>query len=138
VDFEIGQRVVVTGGYDVDPPWLSGGGGYAGTIVDIAGRRAVVELDDEIEVHARRQPWKDFGEGGVAQPTEKPVAWGQWLVLSLVYEGTRPRWEDPILRISVGLCPARPDLRSSSERSDVGALVESHATMRHARPAPPW
>jgi len=140
VDFETGQRVVVAGGYDADPVWLAGGRGYVGTIVDIVGKRAVVEIDDEIELHARGQLWKDFGDGSVSVPTEKPVVRGRWLALMLGYVGAR--WEDPIRRVHVGLCPERPDLGAvlagGLVGAGVGAWVESHATMRHARAEAPW
>jgi hypothetical protein len=134
VDFEIGQRVVVTGGYEMNPAWLAGGDGYVGTIVDIAGKRAVVELDDEIELHARSEPWKDFGDGTLSSPTARRIVRGRWLALG-------HRWEEPIQRVHVGLCAHRPDLtaacRGGQAGSGLGAWVESHATMRHARAAPP-
>lgn len=139
MDFEIGQRVVVAGGYDMDPAWLAGGGGYIGTIVDIAGNRAVVELDDEIELHARSEPWKDFGDGTLSAPAQRPVVRGRWLALMLGYVGHR--WEDPIQRVHVGLCARRPDLAAALQGGQVGAgigaWVESHATMRHARATAP-
>lgn len=134
VEYEIGQRVVVAGGYDMDPVWLAGGHGYVGTIVDIAGNRAVVELDDEIELHASREPWKDFGDETVPEPIERSIVRGRWLALMLGYVGRR--WEDPIERVHVGLCARRPDLadalRGGQAGTGIGAWVESHATMRHA------
>jgi hypothetical protein len=101
MDYEIGQRVVVTGGYDMDPVWLAGGRGYVSTITDIEGKRAVVELDVEIELHAGTDLWKDFGDGSVSAPIEKSVVRGRWLILMLGYVGHR--WEDPIQRVHVGL-----------------------------------
>jgi hypothetical protein len=58
--FEVGDRVVVTGGYDYEPAWLRGGDGYIGTIVELDGSVAVVEVDEEITLDGS---WEDFGEG---------------------------------------------------------------------------
>ena len=60
-EFELGDRVVVSGGYDgATSKWLQGGDGYSGTLVEIAGPAAVVELDDELILSGS---WQDFGEG---------------------------------------------------------------------------
>ena len=37
LDFRVGERVLVTGGYDADPDWLRGRAGYTGTLIDIRG-----------------------------------------------------------------------------------------------------
>jgi len=126
--------VVVSGGYDMELAWLAGGPGYAGTIVDIVGRRAAVELDGEIELHAGREPWKDFGDGSATALGEQPSARGRWLALALAYQGAR--WEEPIQRLHVGLCARRPDLGTVPDGGGVGVWVESHATMRPASAEP--
>lgn len=60
--FAVGDRVVVHGGYDMDPDWLLGGDGYTGTIRELTPQTAAVELDDKLELEGpdgRR--WQDFG-----------------------------------------------------------------------------
>jgi hypothetical protein len=46
--FEVGDRVVVSGGYDYEPAWLRGGDGYVGTLIELADSVGVVEVDEEI------------------------------------------------------------------------------------------
>ena len=50
--FVVGQRVIVTGGYDQDPEWLAGGAGYSGILRELTAKWAVVELEDELVLRA--------------------------------------------------------------------------------------
>ena len=121
--------MVVSGGYDMDPDWLAGGTGYLGTLVEIVGNHAVIELDAEIEVR-RDGGWDDFGEGRTSPSGRRTEARGRWLVLSGAYEGHT--WRDPIRRVHVSLCSQRPDVAVVSAGGGIGVWVESHATMRRA------
>jgi hypothetical protein len=111
MDYEIGQRVVVTGGYDMDSAWLAGRHGYVGTIVNIAGNRAVVEADDEIGLHANGAPWKAFGDGTAPVQIERWIVRGRWLALMRGYVGHR--WED---RFSASASGSVHDSRISPTR----------------------
>ena len=132
MEFRVGDRVLVTGGYDGDESaWLQGGDGYIGTVVDLAGSWAAVELDDELVLDASEAPggWPDFGSGSATQLATLTRARGRWLALAHGWVGQR--WSEPIARLQVGLCSEMPDLRSIPEGGGIGAWVESHATMRH-------
>jgi len=135
VPFLVGERVIVTGGYDQNPVWLRGGVGYSGTLVEIAGTRAIVQLDDELvlEAPAGRGDWADFGQGNAKQCGTLHVARGQWLVLMQGWVGGE--WCEPTGRLHVGLCSFRPALDEIPHGGGVGAWVESHAGMRHQEPA---
>ena len=118
----VGDQIVVTGGYDMDPPWLAASpGGYTGTVVEfIEGQNeqpaAVVALEHELVLPA--------GAGAVRGT---PVR-GRYLVLELGHVGAD--WSTPTPRVRVELCEARPPTRRSQDRSQ-GAWVESHATYQH-------
>jgi len=127
--YHVGDKVLVTGGYDQDAEWLRGGAGYSGTIRDISGKRAVLELSDEIVLTTSRSDgWPDFGDGSQSEIARVPVARGRWLVLTLAYVGAE--WRNPIARIHVNLCAQHPDLNQVPPGGGVGAWVESHATLR--------
>ena len=62
--FAVGERFLVTGGYNNTPAWLGGGEGYVGTIDEIEGERIVVKLDEAIVLEAENGAgWLDFGSG---------------------------------------------------------------------------
>ncbi len=128
--FNVGDRVLVTGGYDPRPTWLGGGEGYVGTIDNIDRKYAVVKLDDEIVLQVSEGPgWSDFGSGSAHEIRKIGIARGRWLALSHGWVGQE--WREPIGRIHVGLLVAPPDVRDIPPGGGVGAWVESHATMRH-------
>lgn len=114
----VGDRVRVSGGYDMDPKWLVvSRSGYVGTVVDfIPGqndqRAAVVALDEELVLPE--------GAGAAHGPVR-----GMFLVLTLGHLGTD--WVTPSPRVHVELCEAQPGRKTPSERAH-GSWVESHAT----------
>jgi hypothetical protein len=124
--------VLVTGGYEQHPEWLGGGGGYAGTLVALAGSWAAVELDEELVIEraaGHEGGWPDFGTGSESQAGLLLTARGRWLALSQAWRGWA--WKEPIGRLHVGLCPERPDIDSVPRGGGIGAWVETHATMEH-------
>lgn len=127
--FNVGERVLVTGGYDAEPTWLAGGHGYVGTLRDIVGDYAAVELDEELELQAGGHRWQDFGDGSAAAIRELDVARGKWLALSQGWMDQR--WEEPTGRLHVGLCSQRPGLGTIPAGGGIGVWVESHAGMKH-------
>jgi hypothetical protein len=130
--FEVGDRVRVTGGYDMEPEWLQGDDGYAGTIIEVHGDWAAVELDRELQLSASDQSegWADFGSGAARQTGVLRVARGRWLALAQAWEGGE--WREPIGRVHVSLCSERPNLPAIPKGGGVGAWVESHGTMLRA------
>jgi hypothetical protein len=118
----VGDRIVVTGGYDMDPEWLaSSPDGYTGTVVEfIPGQNkppaAVIALDTELVL--------PVGAGAVRGT---PVR-GRYLVLELGLVGAD--WSTPTPRVHVELCEGRPPARPWQDRSQ-GPWVESHATYLH-------
>lgn len=131
MEFRVGDRVLVTEGYDGDESaWLQGGDGYVGTIADLAGNWATVELDHELVLDASGGTgWPDFGSGSATQVGTLARARGRWLALAQGWVGLQ--WRDPIAPLQVGLCSQMPDIRKIPEGGGIGAWVESHATMRH-------
>ena len=117
----VGDRVVVCGGYDMDPEWLAvSTTGYLGRVIAfIPGqnerRAAVVELDSELVLP----------EGAGALRGRE--ARGGFLVLELGHVGTT--WATPEPRIHVELCEAAP-LPTRWQDRRRGTWVESHATYR--------
>lgn len=108
---EVGDRVLVSGGYEANPGWLGGRDGLPGTIerfIPGQGRvpAAVVRTDDPVAA------------GGVT---------GSILVMEL-------RWVDATWHSGavahIELCDFQPEARPWQERRQ-GAWVESHATIRH-------
>ena len=123
----MGDRVVVSGGYDYEPAWLRGGDGYAGKLVELAGSVAVVELDEEITLDGS---WQDFGEGAPQALRTVSKARGRWLALLQGWVGGT--WTNPTGRLHVGLCSERPRPRTIPRGGGIGCWVESHANMRAA------
>ncbi len=106
----IGDRVFLTGGYEMKPEWLSGGAGYHGTIEKfIPGqndtRAAVVRFEQPVVT------------GGLS---------ANYAVLELRYEGVT--WSGPQETVHVELCDFVPDDIPWQDRRQ-GAWVESHATV---------
>jgi hypothetical protein len=118
---EIGDSVVVAGGYDMEPSWLiANPSGYSGRVTSfIPGQNeqpaAVVHLDEELVL--------PNGAGAV----EGHEVRGSVLVLELGHVGTD--WTTPTPRIHVELCDFEPEPAPWAERRQ-GAWVESHATYR--------
>jgi hypothetical protein len=117
---QVGDRVRVSGGYDMDPKWLAANReGYEGTVVAfIPGQNeqsaAVVHLDEELTLPE--------GAGAAHESVH-----GSHLVLELGHVGTD--WSTPTPRVHVELCDGPPEPRAWSDRPQ-GAWVESHATYR--------
>jgi hypothetical protein len=130
--FLVGERVLVTGGYDMQPDWLAGGSGYEGTLREIDGNHAVVELEEELVLtipEGRRQGWAIFGTGSGTQLDRSPVSRGRWLVLTQGWVGHQR--SEPTARLHVRLCGKQPSLSEIPPGGGIGAWVESHAGMRH-------
>jgi hypothetical protein len=119
----VGDRVVVHGGYDMDPEWLAvSAAGYPGRVIAfIPGQNeqlaAVVELDSELVLAE--------GAGAVREQEVR----GGFLVLELGHVGTT--WATPEPRIHVELCEAAPPPTRWQDRQR-GGWIESHATYRIA------
>ena len=108
-ELEVGDRVRVSGGYGMDPPWLAGGHGYTGEVVafmpgENAPLSALVLLDEELMI---------------------PNALGRWAVLSLDHQGAT--WAESRPRVHVEICDSRPSIVAPRFRVP-GIRVESHAT----------
>ena len=107
---DIGDRVQVGGGYDMQPQWLCGRQYYSGTVrALIPGQndtRAVVVVLDEYAVFEN--------------------SFGKYLVLELRYTGAV--WAETGT-VHVELCDFEPDAKAWQERQQ-GKWVESHATYR--------
>jgi hypothetical protein len=118
---EVGDRVVVYGGYDPEPEWLvANSAGYLGRVVEFLPGQGVnpaplIELDDQLVLPA--------GAGAVRGTEVR----GLFLVLELAHRGTD--WSTPTPRIHVELCDFRPEPKPWPDRRQ-GAWVESHATYR--------
>jgi hypothetical protein len=126
--FEVGDRVVVGDGYDgIMSAWLGGGGGYRGTVSEIAGAVAVVQLDDELILSGT---WQDFGDGSAQAIGTVNEARGRWLALLQGWVGGT--WTNPTGRLQVGLCTKRPQPNAIPPGGGIGCWVESHASMRAA------
>jgi hypothetical protein len=130
--FVMGEAVLVTGGYDSQPDWLAGGVGYLGTVREIEGKRALVELDEELVLTIpteRKQGWAMFDTKSGTELDRSPVARGRWLVLTQGWVGQE--WSEPTARLHVGLCEGMPVLKEIPPSRFIGAWVEGHAAMRH-------
>ncbi len=107
-----GDRVFVTGGYDVEPAWLGGGGGFSGTL------ERFIPGQNELPAAVVRTSEGLSAEG----------ATGNVLVLELRYEGAS--WVAGAT-VHVELCDFEPEAAAWASRRQ-GTWVESHATVRHA------
>jgi hypothetical protein len=124
-EFEVGDRVIVGDGYDgTMSVWLQGGGGYSGTLTEIAGPIAVVQLDDELVLSG---DWQDFGDGALQAIGTVTEARGGWLALLLGWVGGT--WTNPTGRLHVGLCATQPRPDRIPPGGGVGCWIESHASM---------
>ena len=123
--FVVGDRVLVSGGYESPAEWLAGSEGYRGTLVAIDGPAAVVELDAVVTLS--NGTWQDFGGGSQAAVGTVQVAEGRWLVLLQGWVGAS--WTSPTGKLHVGLCPDPPRLADLPPGGGIGIWVESHATM---------
>jgi hypothetical protein len=128
--FAVGERVLVTGGYDADAEWLTEASGYFGMLRELTPNWAVVELEDQLALRSSTTGWPDFGSGSPKAIGHVTEARGRWLALANGYVGQQ--WAEPLGRVHVGLCPERPVLANVPTGGGVGVWVESHATMRHA------
>jgi hypothetical protein len=128
--FCVGDRVIVTGGYDNDPEWLKGGPGYQGEVTNIDGNWMTVKLDSELILEATRsEGWPFFGSGSQKRTGSIPVAQGSWLALCHGWVGRE--WVEPIGRTHVALCETYPDIGTIPPGGGIGAWVESHGTVKH-------
>jgi len=109
----IGDRIQIGGGYDMNPLWLGDRQHYSGTVRKfIPGQSespaAVIELDESISVE------------GVT---------GNILILELRYAGAT--WKETET-VHVELCDFVPDTRTWQDRRQ-GKWVESHATYKQLK-----
>jgi hypothetical protein len=109
-NLNIGDRIQIGGGYDMEPQWLSGRQHYVGTVgAFIPGQNdtpaAVIELDEAVS----------FEE-----------VTGNYLVLELRYAGAK--WENSET-VHVELCDFEPEEKSWHDRKQ-GKWVESHASYK--------
>src|SRR5690242_14645816 len=96
--FQVGDRVLVTGGYQNDPEWLHSGGGYIGNLVQVSGIHAVVELEGELSLTTGRpEGWAYFGTGSATERGRLTTASGRWLVLTRGWSGWE--WREPTGRL---------------------------------------
>jgi len=116
---EIGDKLLVSGGYDYDPGWLKGRDGCVGTVIrylweeDNRNRKMVLDLGE------------DFHTCGFI---------GRYLILYLRDE--RSRWEDKgVVHVVVGNCIPK-DVQSVGVASDPKSgfkWVEAAATYKVVR-----
>ncbi len=104
----IGDRVLIGGGYDLEPQWLGGRQDYSGTVkAFIPGQNnmpAVVVALDEVAV------FENYS--------------GKYIVLELRYTGAK--WAEKET-VHVELCDFEPEAKPWQDRKQ-GKWVESHAT----------
>jgi hypothetical protein len=103
-----GDRLVLSGGYEMSPRWLCGQPAHIGTVVDLVPGQSeqsavLVKLDSPIEVD------------GVS---------GEFLVLETRYGGQT--WGDTGV-VHIELCDFEPERKRWQDRRQ-GRWVESHAT----------
>jgi hypothetical protein len=120
-ELQVGDRVWVGAGYDLDPSWLAANpDGYEGCVAAfIPGQNeqsaAVIVLDKELVL--------PLGAGAVTGSEVR----GRYLVLELGHVGAD--WSTPKPRIHVELCDFEPEPKRWQDRRQ-GAWVESHASYR--------
>jgi hypothetical protein len=108
-----GDRLVLSGGYDMAPRWLCGQSSHSGTVVDfVPGQNdqsaVLVKLDCPIEVE------------GVS---------GEFLVLETRHVGQS--WGERGV-VHIELCDLEPERKRWQDRRQ-GKWVESHATYERAK-----
>lgn len=124
-EFEPGDRVTVTGGYEGEASaWLQGRSGHTGKILHLAGSIAVVELDAPLTLDGS---WQDFGSGAAKAIRTVTHAEGRWLALIQGWVGGR--WANPTGRLHVGLCATPPAIETIPPGGGAGCWIESHAHM---------
>lgn len=131
IPFVVGDRVLVTGGYDPNPDWLQDGSGYHGTICELRDKIAVVELDSELILPSmdRKDPaWRIWGRK-LEDPDRISSPRGKWLLLCQGWVGSV--WNEPTDRLHVVLCDQEPNIEVNNANQISGAWVESHAQMCH-------
>ncbi|MEO9166968.1 MAG: hypothetical protein ABI230_01055 [Aestuariivirga sp.] len=109
-ELKVGDRVWLSGGYDMDPKWLNSGVGYEGVVRSfIPGQNAkpavVVQLAKAITVED---------------------AVGKYLVLELRYTGAT--WQEK-QTVHLELCSEIPERKRWQERAQ-GKWIESHASYK--------
>lgn len=115
---QVGDRVLVRGGYDMDPMWLAQSReGYRGTVIAFVDRRrrlpsAVVALDEELVL--------PHGAGAVKGREIR----GSYLVLDQAWSDSD--WSTDGPRLHVRLLRDWPPGDADSDETG-GARVESHA-----------
>lgn len=126
--YQVGDRVLVTGGHDGDESlWLAGGNGYPGVITAMTADKATVRLDKDLVLEGgEKVRWQDFGAGSAQAVRETSTARGRWLVL--IHGWVGQTWVDPI-RLHVGLCEQEPNLVAIPKGGGIGYWVESHASI---------
>jgi hypothetical protein len=118
---DIGSRVAVGGGYDMEPEWLPDGGVVTGNVVAWLERSAtqpacLVALDVPLTAV------------GLVQGRRREQRTGDHLVLTLRYTGQT--WSDDDRTVHVLLCDGPPEQDQVDETTSDGAWVESHATYK--------
>jgi hypothetical protein len=112
---KVGDRVFVSGGYDMRPRWLGGREGFSGKIERFIpgqneGPAAVIRTDDPVSVN------------GVT---------GDTLVMELRWVGAT--WRSGAVA-HIELCDFEPEEKAWQDRRQ-GKWVESHASIRRMPPA---
>jgi hypothetical protein len=131
IPFAVGDRVLVTGGYDQHPNWLQGGEGYRGTIRDMRGESVVVELEAELTISSINRDELAWRIWGRKQDDPERIAspHGTWLLLRQGWNGSV--WNEPTDRLHVVLCLEEPTIAEFNLGQIYGTWVEGHAVMRH-------
>ena len=130
IPFVVGDRVDIFGGYEGDPEWLQGDNGYVGTIRELEGKSAVVELDSELNLlplDGKDSAWRIWGRK-LDDPARIGSPRGRWLLLRQGWIGSM--WNEPTDRLHVILCNEEPTCEVADLNQVNGAWVESHALMR--------
>ena len=115
---EVGDRLEVSGGYDMQPAWLSGAGSVVGTVVGYLADpgkapACVLRLDRPLKA-----------EGLVGGKREHST--GDHLIISPRYVGQD--WDGEERTVQVGLCDGPPKGDHVDASAHDRAWVESHAT----------
>lgn len=115
---EVGDRLEVSGGYDMEPAWLSGARSVVGTVVGYHASHdnalaCVLRLDRPLTA-----------EGLVGGKREHST--GDHLIISPRYVGQG--WDGEQRTVQVGLCDGPPKGGHVDAAAHGRAWVESHAT----------
>ena len=115
---EVGTRLEVSGGYDMEPAWLGGERSVAGTVV------GYLESPERAPACVLRLDRPLTAEGVVGGKRERRT--GDHLVLSPRYVGQG--WDGEERTVHVGLCDGPPQGDHPDAAAHEQAWVESHAT----------